>query len=48
MKELYDELEAQEGERKIFRIAKARDIATKDFNHMKRIKNEHGVVLRNK
>ena len=40
------ELETPEGERKIFRIAKARDKATKDFSHMKQIKNEHGVVLR--
>ena len=46
MNELYEELETPEGERKIFRIAKARDKATKDFSHMKQIKNEHGVVLR--
>ena len=46
MNELYEELETPEGERRIFRIAKARDKATKDFSHMKQIKNEHGVVLR--
>ena len=46
MDELYEELETPEVERKIFRIAKARDKATKDFTHMKQIKNEHGVVLR--
>ena len=46
MKELYEELETPEGERKIFRIAKARDKASKDFSHMKQIKNEHGVILR--
>ena len=46
MNELYEELETQVGERKMFRIAKARDKATKDFTHMKQIKNEHGVVLR--
>ena len=46
MNELYEELETPEGERKIFRIAKARDKASKDFSHMKQIKNEHGVVLR--
>ena len=46
MNELYDELETPEGERKIFRIVKARDKATKDFSHLKQIKNEHGVVLR--
>ena len=46
MNELYEELETPEGERKIFRIAKARDKASKDFSHMKQIKNEHGVILR--
>ena len=46
MNELYGELETPEGERKIFRIAKARDKASKGFSHMKQIKNEHGVVLR--
>ena len=43
---LYEELETPEDERKIFRIAKARDKASKDFSHMKQIKNEHGVILR--
>ena len=46
MNESYEELETPQGERKIFRIAKARDKASKDFSHMKQIKNEHGVVLR--
>ena len=46
MNELYDALETTEGERNIFSIAKSRDKATKDFSHMKQIKNEHGVVLR--
>ena len=46
MNELYEELETPEGERNIFRIAKARDKASKDFSHMKQIKNEHGVILR--
>ena len=45
MKELYAELETPEGERKIFRIAKARDLATKYLSHMKQVKNEHGVGL---
>ena len=44
MNELYEELETPEGERNIFRIAKVRYKATKDFNHMKQIKNEHRVV----
>ena len=38
-------METHEGEIKIFRIAKARDKATKDFSHVKQIMNEHGVVL---
>ena len=46
MNGLYEELETPEGERQIFRIAKARDKATNDFPHMKQIKNEHCVVLR--
>ena len=46
MNELYEELETPEDERNIFRIAKARDKATKDLSHMKQIKNEHGVVIR--
>ena len=48
MNELYEELETPEGERKLVRIAKARDKASKDFSHMKQIKNEHGVILRDK
>ena len=41
----YNELEIPEGEIKC-RLTKARDKATKDFCHIKQIKNEHGVVLR--
>ena len=39
MNELYEELETPEGEIKIFRIAKARDKASRDFSHMKQLKN---------
>ena len=46
MNELYEELETPEGERNIFRIAKARDKATKDFTHVKHTKNAHGVILK--
>ena len=46
MNELYEELETPEGERKIFRIANAREKASKDVYIMKQIKNEHGVNLR--
>ena len=33
-------------ERYLIKIAMARDKASKDFSHMKQIKNEHGVILR--
>ncbi len=36
MEELYKEPETPEGEKKIYRIAKARDKATKDFTHIKK------------
>ena len=42
MNELYEELETPEGERKIYRIAKA-----KDFTNNNQIKDEQHVVLRN-
>ena len=41
MNELYEELETPEGERKIHRIAKA-----KDFTKNNQIKDEQRVVLR--
>ena len=47
MNEIYEELETPEGEKKIYRIAKARNKATKDFTHIKQIKDENGVVLSN-
>ena len=46
MNELYEELETPEGEKTIFRIAKARDKTSKNFSNMKQIKDEHGVVLK--
>ena len=36
MNELYEELETPEGDSKLFRLAKARYKATKDFSHVKR------------
>ena len=42
---MYQELETQEGERKIHRIAKARDKSAKDFTQIRQIKDEQGVVL---
>ena len=47
LNEIYEELETPEGEKKIYRIAKARNKATKDFTHIKQIKDENGVVLSN-
>ena len=45
MDEVYKELETPEGERKIYRIANARDKSAKDFTQIRQIKNEQGVVL---
>ena len=45
MDEVYRELETPEGERKIYRIAKARDKSAKDFTQIRQIKDEQGVVL---
>ena len=45
MDEVYKELETPEGERKIYRIANARDKSAKDFTQIRQIKDEQGVVL---
>ena len=45
MDEVYKKLETPEGERKIYRIAKARDKSAKDFTQIRQIKVEQGVVL---
>ena len=45
MDEVYKELETPVGERKIYRIAKARDKSAKDFTQIRQIKDEQGVVL---
>ena len=44
-KEVEEELETPGGERKLYRIAKARDKASKDFTQIKQIKDERGAVL---
>ena len=44
--EVYEELKTTKGERKLFRIANMRDKASKDLTHVRQIKNEQGVVLR--
>ena len=45
MDEVYKELETPEGERKIYRIAKARQKSAKVFTQIRQIKDEKGVVL---
>ena len=44
--ELYEELETVEGQKKIYRIAKYRNKATKDISHVKQMKDGSGAVLR--
>ena len=45
LNEVYEELETPEGEKKILRIAKARDAASKDLSQIRQIKDNNGVVL---
>ena len=45
-RELYEKLETVEGQKKIYRIAKYRNKATKDISHVKQMKNGSGAVLR--
>ena len=45
MKEVEEEIETPGGERKLYRIAKAQDKASKDFTQIKQIKDERGAVL---
>ena len=45
--EMYEELETIEGQKKVYRIAKARDRKSKDFTHIKHMKDERGNVLYN-
>ena len=42
---VYKDLETPEAERKIYRIAKARDKSAKDFTQITQIKDDLGVVL---
>ena len=44
---MYEELETIEGQKKVYRIAKARDRNSKDFTHIKHMKDERGNVLYN-
>ena len=45
MDSVYEELETKEGQKKIYKIAKGRNKATKDITHIKQIKNEDGAVM---
>ena len=45
MDEVYTELETPEGERKVYRIAKARHKSATNFTQIRQIKDEQGVVL---
>ncbi|KAI5735287.1 hypothetical protein M8J77_016627 [Diaphorina citri] len=42
----YEELDGKDGDRKLLRIAKSRDKASKDITVIKQIKDEQGVVIR--
>ena len=44
--ELYEELETVEGQKKIYRIAKYRNKATKDISYVKQMKDGSEAVLR--
>ena len=44
--ELYEELETVEGQKKIYRIAKYRNKATRDISLVKKMKDGSGAVLR--
>lgn len=43
---MYKELDTPEGEKNMYRIAKARDKACKDSTHIKQIKSNEGKVLK--
>ncbi|KAL1454893.1 hypothetical protein WDU94_009023 [Cyamophila willieti] len=43
---IYKELETPEGEKNLYRLAKERNRATKDFTHIMQIKSKDGVVLK--
>ncbi|XP_068240173.1 uncharacterized protein [Palaemon carinicauda] len=42
---VYEDLDTKEGQKKIYKIAKGRNKATKYITHIKQIKNEDGVVI---
>ena len=44
--EVYDELDSKDGLNKMLKLAKERNKSTKDFTHIKQIKDSNGRVLR--
>ncbi|KAL1448427.1 hypothetical protein WDU94_003661 [Cyamophila willieti] len=46
LSDIYKEMETPEGEKNLYRLAKERDKASKDFTHIKQIKNKDGMVLK--
>ncbi|XP_063863903.1 uncharacterized protein LOC135102551 [Scylla paramamosain] len=43
--DMNDKLETKEGEKRIFALARQREKSTKDFTHIKQVKNKEGRVL---
>ena len=43
--DLYDKLGTKDGEKDVYKLAKLRERKTRDFNHIKCIKNEDSRVL---
>ena len=44
---MYSRLETKEGEKELYRLARQRDIAEKDIQHVRVIKDENGNVMVN-
>ena len=44
--ELYEELDTPVGVKRLYSVARGRDKASKDFTHVRQVKNSEGVVLR--
>ena len=43
--DMYDKLETREGEKRIFALAREKEKSTKNFTHIKQVKNKEGRVL---
>ncbi|XP_063854808.1 uncharacterized protein LOC135096975 [Scylla paramamosain] len=42
---LYEELDTEEGQRRVFKLAKMRNKSTKDITHVRQVKDEVGIVI---